>query len=82
MPKDKELLTDGKKLKKKIGWTEQDQSSYEYIEQFEWGYTEKRLPVKELQDSLDFCAKSKCLFPYDIKTLQRFIDMLKKLYYE
>ena len=44
-------------LKKKICWTEQDQSSYEYIEQFEWGYTEKRLPVKELQDSLDFVLK-------------------------
>ncbi len=66
-------------LKKVIGWTEKDQSLYKYIEQFQWGYTEKRLPVKELQDSLDYWAKSKCLFPYDITVLQRFIDMLKKL---
>ena len=67
-------------LKKKICWTEKDQSLYKYTEQLRWGYTKKRLPVKELQDSLDCCAKSKCLFPYDIKTLQRFIDMLKKIY--
>ncbi len=67
-------------LKKNIGWSEEkDQSLYKYIEQFQWGYTEKRLPVKELQDSLDYWAKSKCLFPYDITVLQRFIDMLKKL---
>ena len=67
-------------LKKNIGWSEEkDQSLYKYIEQFQWGYTEKRLPVKELQDSLDYWAKSKCLFPYDITVLQRFIDMLKKV---
>ena len=64
-------------FKKVIGWTEQDQSSYKYIEQFEWGFAEKQLPVTELQESLD-CAKIKCLFRnYDAEKLQRFIDMLK-----
>ena len=66
-------------LKKKINWTENDQSLYEYVKRFKWGYTEKQLPVKDLQDSLDCCAKSKCLRPHDIKTLQRFIDMLEKI---
>ncbi len=67
------------KLQKKIGWTENDQASYQYIEKLSCGFAEKRLTVHELQMSLD-CAKIKRLLcDHDTNKLQRFIDILEIL---
>ncbi len=65
-------------LKNTLGWTEEDRSSYDYLEQLEYGFIERRLTADELQAALNHGMNIKYGFSKDdAAILKRFIDMFR-----